>query len=102
MAQRDSSGSSSSGGNDSDGAGRPDRRPFNRRSLLLAGTSLGLGSALPGCESGATPGSVTPGGVTAKSEPTKQAGARPAGSAPNDPVLGLVKLGAPPWPTFDP
>lgn len=66
--------------------------PFNgldRRKLLLAGTSLGLGSALPGCESGAPP----------SSEPvTRQA----AAGAASDPVLGLVKLGAPPWPTFDP
>jgi len=94
MARRNSSGGNSPG----DGA----RRPFNRRSLLLAGTSLGLGSALPGCESGATPGSLTPGGVTPKSEPVKQPGSPPAASTANDPVLGLVKLGAPPWPTFDP
>jgi redox-sensitive bicupin YhaK (pirin superfamily) len=48
---------------------------------LLAGTSLGLGSAL-GCESGTVPGA----------EPHPDA----------DPILSLVKLGAPPWPTFDP
>jgi redox-sensitive bicupin YhaK (pirin superfamily) len=61
---------------------------LNRRKLLLGGTSLGLGSALPACESGAMP----------SFEPVQRRAAR----APADPVSSLVKLGAPPWPTFDP
>jgi hypothetical protein len=62
---------------------------------MLGGTSLGLGSALPACESGATP----------SSEPVQpRASAAGAQREPvaNDPVLGLVKLGAPPWPESDP
>jgi len=84
----------------SSGGQRPGRAsPFNglnRRKLLLAGTSLGLGSALPACESGAAP--------SAEPVPRQAAAsaAQPPLAAAGDPILGLVKLGAPPWPTFDP
>ncbi|MEO8178057.1 MAG: pirin family protein [Deltaproteobacteria bacterium] len=83
--------------NSSDGS---DSGRLNRRKLLLAGTSLGLGSALPACESGATPSSE-PVQRRAATAGSAQKAVSPA-ALPNDPVLGLVKLGAPPWPTFDP
>jgi redox-sensitive bicupin YhaK (pirin superfamily) len=70
----------------------PRERRLERREFLLAST-LGLGSALPGCESGPAP-SAEPGQRGASHAATARAA--------NDPVLSLVQLGAPPWPTFDP
>jgi quercetin 2,3-dioxygenase len=76
----------------------------NRRAVLLAGTSLGLGSALAACESGsasltlsADPKRTTSGAVP--SAPPKAQAAAPASASP---ILALVPLGRPPWPTFDP
>ncbi len=78
---------------------------LNRRALLGYGTSLGLGTALGACQSGPAPG------VSMAPDPDRSGGsAAQAGSAPearartngDDPVLELVRLGAPPWPTFDP
>jgi quercetin 2,3-dioxygenase len=60
---------------------------IDRRTLLLGGAGLGL-SAL-GCQSGASPAP----------EPV---GARQARLAAPSAVLELVKLGAPPWKTYDP
>jgi len=83
---------------------------LNRRALLVGGTSLGL-AALGGCESGRAPEPVL------SADPAQRApvGARPAlGGAPSSSaaspshadassaVLELVRLGAPPWKTFDP
>jgi len=82
--------------NSSDGS---DSGRLNRRKLLLAGTSLGLGSALPACESGATPSSEP---VPRRAATAGAAQKAVSNALPNDPVLGLVRLGAPPWPTFDP
>ncbi|HEU4583372.1 MAG TPA: pirin family protein [Polyangiaceae bacterium] len=64
-------------------------RRLERREFLLAST-LGLSTALPGCESGPAP----------SAEPRRSASHAATGTT--DPVLSLVKLGAPPWPTFDP
>jgi redox-sensitive bicupin YhaK (pirin superfamily) len=75
-----------------------------RRDLLLGGTSLGLGSALAACQSGAAP------------SPEPRAGAAPAAALPGaaagtakesalsiaDPILQWLPLGSPPWKTFDP
>src|SRR4051812_6845288 len=75
----------------SDPAEPRDRR-LERREFLLAST-LGLSSALPGCESGAAP----------SAEPGRRAASHAAtSSSATAPLLSLVKLGAPPWPTFDP
>jgi redox-sensitive bicupin YhaK (pirin superfamily) len=71
-----------------------DRAHVTRRNLLLAGTSLGVGSALGGCESGSAPAVSPDPGVRSK-RPTE-----PSGAA--DPILAVAKLGTPPWPTFDP
>ncbi|HKO94961.1 MAG TPA: pirin family protein, partial [Polyangiaceae bacterium] len=77
--------------------------------LLLAGTSLGLGTALPGCDSGPAPSTVP-----SKETPARAGAARPGTGSPEarasgaadpsaaGPILGFVRLGAPPWPTFDP
>jgi quercetin 2,3-dioxygenase len=73
-----------------------EKATFNRRALLLGGTSLGLGSALGACQSGATPGvaiAVEPAGDRAPQTLTTTAAA---------PIMELVPLGAPPWRTFDP
>ena len=73
----------------SDSSKDPRENLLERRQFLLA-TTLGLSTALPACESGAAP-SAEPGRRTASQSATAA-----------DPVLSLVKLGAPPWPTFDP
>lgn len=65
-----------------------------RRSLLLGGTSLGLSSALGACQSGPTP-SVRP-------EPARTSTSAARSKPSSDAVLGVVPLGRPPWPTFDP
>jgi quercetin 2,3-dioxygenase len=104
MSKRDISGESSS-------VGDAGSRRLGRRKLLLAGTSLGLSTALPGCESGnisPEPQRRTP-APTAKSATGMQNAAATAGkaeassaTAASGAILQLVKLGAPPWPTFDP
>jgi hypothetical protein len=77
-----------------------DRALVNRRSLLLGGTSLGLGTALGACESGAAP-SIEPSADPAR---TLAHGAPKSGASAgqSDPVVELVRLGSPPWKTFDP
>src|SRR6188768_3225356 len=70
--------------------GGPPPAHLNRRALLLGGTTLGLGTALQACDSGPAPSATL-----SREGPARQAGAL-------DPILGLVRLGAPPWPTFDP
>jgi redox-sensitive bicupin YhaK (pirin superfamily) len=76
-------------------------RRLNRRKLLLAGTSLGLSSALPGCQSGGIspePQRRTP----PQAKPAAASASTPKAAEASGAVLQLVKLGAPPWPTFDP
>jgi quercetin 2,3-dioxygenase len=81
-----------------------DTGKVNRRALLLGGGStLGL-AALGGCQSGSTPGSAPlapgPSGEARSAELHASLGSPKVESAPV--VLELVKLGAPPWKTFDP
>ena len=89
-------------------AALPEPPRVNRRALLVGGTSLGL--AALGCESGASPelsaeraramggaGAPAPTAVT-----SAVAKGGPNSSRPGGPVLELVKLGPPPWKTFDP
>jgi redox-sensitive bicupin YhaK (pirin superfamily) len=77
--------------------GGPPPAQLNRRSLLLGGTTLGLGTALPACESGPAPSASLSAEV-----PSRAAVAPKSADPTSDPILGLVRLGAPPWPTFDP
>jgi redox-sensitive bicupin YhaK (pirin superfamily) len=82
----------------------------SRRQVLLAGTSLGLGAL--GCESGSVPGAEpqrarggvgTPGAAQPGTPPPRSSLSADGASSSNaDPILSLVELGAPPWPTFDP
>src|SRR3954462_2803465 len=88
-----------------------DAQQPSRRQVLLTGTSLGLGSAL-GCESGSVPGAEpqaarggmgTPGAAQPGTPPPRSSPAAEVTRNPDaDTVLSLVKLGAPPWPTYDP
>jgi redox-sensitive bicupin YhaK (pirin superfamily) len=86
-------------------AAEKDELELNRRALLVGGASLGI-SALGGCQSGATPGAPSASPAIAPAS-TRVEGARAASPASPDAsqrgvVLELVKLGAPPWKTFDP
>src|SRR4051812_35441003 len=89
----------------------PEPPRVNRRALLIGGTSLGL--AALGCESGASPelsaerarsanGAQGGAGVPAPTVTSDVAKNAPNPSRPGGPVLELVKLGPPPWKTFDP
>jgi redox-sensitive bicupin YhaK (pirin superfamily) len=85
----------------SDPAHPRDRR-LERREFLLAGT-LGLSTALPGCDSTGTPRAPRESGPAPSAEPGRRTASHAATGTPgNDPVLSLLELGAPPWPTFDP
>ena len=66
----------------------PKAPPLDRRALLIGGAGVGL-AALAGCQSGPSP-------------ETFGARSAPARLAEPSAVLELVKLGAPPWKTFDP
>jgi redox-sensitive bicupin YhaK (pirin superfamily) len=79
-----------------------DQHELNRRALLVGGASLGL-SALAACQSGPAPTAPST-GVRAQTSTQPQAVAVPqVGSTASDGVvLEQVKLGAPPWKTFDP
>jgi hypothetical protein len=86
-------------------AAEKDELELNRRALLVGGASLGI-SVLGGCQSGATPGAPSASPALAQA-PTRAEGARVTSLASADApsrsaVLELVKLGAPPWKTFDP
>jgi quercetin 2,3-dioxygenase len=81
--------------------GQPPQPTLERRALLAGGASLGLGAL--GCQSGAVPSAAGAG-------PSAAAGAAPAdrgGQALARPraervVLEQLRLGPPPWATFDP
>jgi len=77
-----------------------DDKTVSRRALLLGSSSLGLGAALLGCESGTAPAAAM-GPESARSTPPASAGKAPPGDA-SDPILAVLPLGAPPWKTFDP
>lgn len=79
--------------------GPKDENELNRRALLVGGASLGL-SALAACQSGPAPtGSSTV--ARARSAASDEAGL-PRPATDEEVVLEQVKLGAPPWKTFDP
>lgn len=88
-------------------AGEDSRKPtLGRRALLLASSSIGLGSALGACESGPPPG-VRIGREGAQGTSSKPAGEAKAAGEPRradavSPILSRLPLGAPPWKTFDP
>ena len=83
-----------------------DTTKLTRRSILLASTSLGLGSTLggalttlAGCDTGASPNiSADPSSTRAVTAATSNAADEHAANA----VVDLVRLGSPPWQTFDP
>ena len=77
-----------------------DEHELNRRALLVGGASLGL-SALTACQSGAAPPAPATGAREQASTRT-QAGTALAATSGEGAVLEQVKLGAPPWKTFDP
>jgi redox-sensitive bicupin YhaK (pirin superfamily) len=72
-----------------------DELELNRRALLVGGASLGL-TALGACQSGPVPASAEP-RASHQVASSQQATAKRDGA-----VLELVKLGPPPWTTFDP
>ncbi len=78
-----------------------DDKTVTRRALLLGSGSIGLGTALLGCESGAAP-AVNIGAESQRSSGAASSAGKPQAAHDNDPIAGVLPLGAPPWKTFDP
>jgi redox-sensitive bicupin YhaK (pirin superfamily) len=88
----------------------PENAPMRRRQLLLAASGAGLAlgapaaaSVLLGCRSRTPVESEAPTQTAAASAPNSNAAsAAGADAAQSAAILELVKLGKPPWKTFDP